>query len=144
MRIGVPKEIKRDEYRVAMLPVGVEELTQAGHQVIIEAGAGLGSGLTDAEYAAVGATIVATGAEVFAQADLIVKVKEPLPAEWPLIRPGQIVFTYFHWREFQERVRAGFLAEAARRQDIVVVDASQEASAVHAEVVAAAERVLSK
>ncbi|ADB16648.1 alanine dehydrogenase [Pirellula staleyi DSM 6068] len=97
MIIGVPREIKRDEYRVAMLPVGVEELTAAGHQVLIEAGAGLGSGLADHEYLEAGAKLVASADEIFAAADLIVKVKEPLAEEWPKIRPGQIVFTYFHF-----------------------------------------------
>jgi alanine dehydrogenase len=97
MIIGVPKEIKLDEYRVAMLPVGVEELTRRGHQVLIEHGAGLGSGIPDADYAANGAELVATSKEIFARADMIVKVKEPMSAEWPLIRAGQIVFTYFHF-----------------------------------------------
>lgn len=97
MIIGVPKEIKLDEYRVAMLPVGVEELTRRGHQVLIEQGAGLGSGIPDADYAANGAEMVATPQEIFARADMIVKVKEPMPAEWPMIRAGQIVFTYFHF-----------------------------------------------
>ena len=97
MIVGVPKETKRDEYRVAMLPVGVEELVRAGHQVLVETGAGLGSGLPDAAYAANGAELVESPAEVFARAEMIVKVKEPLPAEWPLLRPGQIVFTYFHF-----------------------------------------------
>ena len=97
MIVGVPKETKRDEYRVAMLPVGVEELVRAGHRVLIERGAGAGSGLPDNEYEQQGATLVDTPVEVFAQADLIVKVKEPLPPEWPLLRPGQIVFTYFHF-----------------------------------------------
>lgn len=106
MRIGVPKESKRDEYRVAMLPVGVEELTHAGHEVVIESGAGLGSGIADAEYAAEGATIAASAAEVFGQADLIVKVKEPLPAEWPLIRSGQVLFTYFHFAASRELTEA--------------------------------------
>jgi len=95
--VGVPKEIKRDEYRVAMLPVGAEELVRAGHRVLVEAGAGLGSGLPDAAYEKAGAELVATAAEVFGQADMILKVKEPLPPEWPLIRPGQVVFTYFHF-----------------------------------------------
>jgi alanine dehydrogenase len=94
--IGVPKEIKRDEFRVGLLPVGAEELTRAGHTVIIETGAGLGSGLPDDEYVQHGAQIAATPAEVFARADMIVKVKEPQPAEYPLLRRGQIVFTYFH------------------------------------------------
>ncbi len=97
MLIGVPRETKRDEYRVAMLPVGVEELTRAGHQVLIESGAGVGSGIPDAEYAAEGAQIVAMPAEIYSRADLIVKVKEPLPPEYPLIRSGQTLFTYFHF-----------------------------------------------
>jgi alanine dehydrogenase len=95
--VGVPKEIKRDEYRVALLPVGVEELTRAGHQVLVEPGAGIGSGLADELYEAHGATLVTDVGELFARADMIVKVKEPLEAEWPRLRPGQIVFTYFHF-----------------------------------------------
>lgn len=106
MIIGVPREIKRDEYRVAMLPVGVEELTRAGHQVLIETGAGLGSGITDAEYAAEGGTIVPSAAEIYRQAELVVKVKEPLPAEYPLIRPGQTIFTYFHFAASRELTEA--------------------------------------
>jgi alanine dehydrogenase len=102
MLIGVPREIKLDEYRVAMLPVGVEELTQAGHKVLIEAGAGVGSGIPDVEYAAEGAEIVATAAEIFARADLVVKVKEPLPPEYPLIRSEQTLFTYFHFAADRE------------------------------------------
>src|SRR5688572_24995997 len=97
MLIGVPREIKRDEYRVAMLPVGVEELTRAGHQVLIESSAGTGSGIPDHEYAEQGAKIAATAEEIYRQADLIVKVKEPLAAEFPLIRAGQAIFTYFHF-----------------------------------------------
>ncbi len=96
MIVGVPKETKPDEYRVAMLPVGVEELTHAGHPVVVERGAGLGSGLTDQAYAAAGARLVSTAAEVFDAAELIVKVKEPLAAEWPLLRPGKTLFTYLH------------------------------------------------
>ncbi|MFM7056867.1 MAG: alanine dehydrogenase [Planctomycetota bacterium] len=96
MKIGLPKEIKADEYRVAMLPSGVEELTREQHQVFVERGAGLGSGIPDDAYTACGAILVDSPAELFAAADLIVKVKEPLPAEWPLLRPGQIIFTYFH------------------------------------------------
>jgi alanine dehydrogenase len=97
MIVGVPREVKSDEYRVAMLPVGVEELTHAGHTVLIEAGAGQGSGIADAQYEAVGGTIVATAAEIWSGAELVVKVKEPMPSEWPLLRPGQTVFTYFHF-----------------------------------------------
>ena len=97
MIIGVPCEIKSDEYRVAMLPVGVEELTRRGHQVLVEAGAGLGSGLADHDYLQQGCEMVSDAEEIFARADMIVKVKEPQPSEWPLIRTGQIVFTYFHF-----------------------------------------------
>jgi len=105
MRIGVPREVKSDEYRVAMLPVGVEELTRAGHDVLIEVGAGLGSGLTDEMYAQNGARIVATAAEVWATADLIIKVKEPQASEWPHLRPNQLVFTYFHLAASEELTR---------------------------------------
>ncbi|HTL71782.1 MAG TPA: alanine dehydrogenase [bacterium] len=96
MIVGVPKEIKEQEYRVAMLPSGAYQLTKRGHQVVVERGAGAGTGYPDAEYEAAGATLVATHAEVFAQAELIVKVKEPLPAEYALLRPGQLLFTYLH------------------------------------------------
>ncbi|MDV6032585.1 MAG: alanine dehydrogenase [Phycisphaera sp. RhM] len=96
MIIGVPKEVKSDEYRVALLPVGVEELVARGHRVIVESCAGLGSGLPDHDYLRAGAEMVASGAEVFEQADLIVKVKEPQPEEFALIRSGQLLFTYFH------------------------------------------------
>jgi alanine dehydrogenase len=97
MIIGVPKEIKRDEYRVGLLPVGAEELTRAGHQVLVEAGAGLGSGLADHDYLRHGAEMVAGPEEVYGQAEMVVKVKEPQPSEIPLLRKGQIVFTYFHF-----------------------------------------------
>jgi len=97
MRIGVPTEIKSDEYRVSMLPVGVEELTRRGHEVILQSGAGSGSGMLDEVYAEAGARLVETAEEVFADSDLIVKVKEPQPSEFALIRSGQIVFTYFHF-----------------------------------------------
>src|ERR1043165_1244591 len=95
--IGVPSEIKTDEYRVAMIPVGVEELTKAGHKVLIQKGAGQGSGIADEQYSANGAEIVSSAAEVWGRAELIVKVKEPMRAEWPLMRNGQMVFTYFHF-----------------------------------------------
>ncbi len=97
MIVGVPKEIKSDEYRVAMLPVGAEELTIAGHTVLFESGAGLGSGITDAQYSAAGAMIVDSAATIWARAEMIVKVKEPQRVEWPLMRPDQILFTYFHF-----------------------------------------------
>ena len=97
MIVGIPKEVKQDEYRVAMVPAGVEELTRAGHTVLIQTGAGSGSGVSDEQYTSHGAKIVATEGEVWEKADLIVKVKEPLPREWPLMRPRQTVFTYFHF-----------------------------------------------
>ena len=97
MIIGVPAEAKTDEYRIAMLPVGVEELVAAGHKVVVQAGAGLGSGLPDHDYLRAGAEMVASGKDVYEQADLIVKVKEPQPDEYALIRANQIVFTYFHF-----------------------------------------------
>lgn len=102
MIVGVPREIKQDEYRVAMLPVGVEELVRRGHRVLLEAGAGVGSGLPDHDYLAAGAELLAGPAEIFAQADMIVKVKEPQPQEFPLIRRGQILFTYFHFAADRE------------------------------------------
>ena len=105
MLIGVPREVKTDEYRVAMLPVGVEELTRAGHKVLVESAAGMGSGISDEMYATNGATIVATANEVWSAADLIVKVKEPQAAEWPLLRPGQLVFTYFHFAASEDLTR---------------------------------------
>lgn len=96
MIVGVPKEIKVAENRVAIVPAGVEALAKAGHKVIIEKGAGLGSGISDEAYAKVGAEMVATSTEVFKRAEMIMKVKEPLPAEYPLLQEGQLVFTYFH------------------------------------------------
>jgi len=112
----VPKEIKRDEYRVAILPVGVEELVRAGHQVLVEEHAGLGSGLTDPAYQTAGAEIVASAAEVFGRAEMILKVKEPLAAEWPLLRAGQTMFTYFHFaadRELTEAILASGITAVA-------------------------------
>ncbi len=97
MIVGVPQEIKSDEYRVAMVPAGVEELTRAGHRVLIQTGAGAGSGISDELYATNGAEIVGCADEVWKRADLIVKVKEPMAEEWPHMRAGQTVFTYFHF-----------------------------------------------
>ncbi len=104
--VGVPNEIKTHEYRVAMIPVGVEELTRSGHHVLIQAGAGQGSGISDEQYAQHGAEIVPTAEDVWRRAALIVKVKEPLPVEWPLMRPGQVVFTYFHFAADEKLTRA--------------------------------------
>ena len=97
MKIGVPKEIKSDEYRVAIMPVGVETLTRAGHHVSIETHAGMGCGFDDADYVAAGATILPGADELFAASDMIMKVKEPQPAEVAKFKKGQIIFTYFHF-----------------------------------------------
>ena len=96
MLIGVPKEIKAQEFRVGMTPAGVRELTANQHQVLVERHAGAGIGLTDEVYAAAGATIVDSAEQIFAQADLVVKVKEPQPQECRWLRPGQTLFTYLH------------------------------------------------
>ena len=96
MIIGVPKEIKEQEQRVALLPSGTNELSKHGHSVLVEKDAGLGSGYPDQDYVKAGAEIVDQAKEVFARADMIVKVKEPLKAEFPLLRRGQILFTYLH------------------------------------------------
>jgi alanine dehydrogenase len=94
--IGVPKEIKNNEFRVAMTPAGVREFVAHGHQVLVERSAGVGSSFEDGEYAGAGATIVDTAAEVFARAEMITKVKEPQPVEIAMLRPGQILYTYLH------------------------------------------------
>jgi alanine dehydrogenase len=106
MIVGVPKEVKGDEYRVAMIPAGVEELTRAGHQVLIQVGAGLGSGISDDEYARNGAELVPAAADIWKRADMIVKVKEPLSEEWPHMRTGQTVFTYFHFAADEKLTQA--------------------------------------
>jgi alanine dehydrogenase len=102
MRIGVPKEIKTQEFRVGMTPAGVAILTGRGHQVLIEAGAGVGSSIPDDAFVKAGATIVPTREEVWGQADMIVKVKEPIAPEFPLMRKGQLLFTYLHLAAAQE------------------------------------------
>lgn len=106
MIIGVPKEIKREEYRVAVTPVGCAELCAAGHELLVEADAGSGSGFSDNEYRQGGARLVARD-ELFQRGELIVKVKEPLPAEWDLLREGQTLFTYLHLAP--NRALTGFL-----------------------------------
>ncbi|MDR6172455.1 alanine dehydrogenase [Curtobacterium sp. SORGH_AS_0776] len=96
MLIGVPTEVKNNEFRVAGTPAGVAELALHGHEVLVQSGAGDGSSFPDAEYAAAGAAIVPTAAEVWARAEMILKVKEPVAAEYSSIRPGQVLFTYLH------------------------------------------------
>jgi alanine dehydrogenase len=106
MMIGVPKEIKDHEYRVSVTPDGVRALRQAGHEVLLESSAGDGSGYSDDQYRQAGATIVASKADLFRQAALIVKVKEPLLSECPLFRPGQLLFTYLHLASLPELTKA--------------------------------------
>lgn len=96
MRVGIPTEIKNNENRVAITPSGAHELTRRGHEVLIEAGAGLGSAISDADFVAAGAKIVATADEIWQQADMILKVKEPIAAEYERMREGQVLFTYLH------------------------------------------------
>ena len=113
MIIGVPREIKTAEHRVALVPSGVENLVQRGsHSVLIERGAGEGSGFTDDQFSSVGAEIVDTAAEVWARAEMVVKVKEPAESEYPLIQPGQILFTYFHFAADESLTRALVDSEA--------------------------------
>jgi alanine dehydrogenase len=96
MIVGIPKEIKNHEYRVAIVPAGVHSLVDDGHTVLIERSAGEGSGISDAEYVAAGAKICPGAEDIFGDADLVVKVKEPLAEEYPLLREGQVLFTYLH------------------------------------------------
>ncbi len=106
MRIGVPKEIKTNENRVALVPAGVAALVANGHTVRVETGAGLGSGINDEQYQAAGAVIAADAQSVWAESELIVKVKEPIEPEWKLIRPGQVIFTFFHFASSEQLTKA--------------------------------------
>lgn len=96
MRVGIPTETKNNEFRVAITPAGVAELTRRGHEVLIQAGAGEGSAITDADFKAAGAQLVGTADQVWADADLLLKVKEPIAAEYGRLRHGQILFTFLH------------------------------------------------
>jgi len=102
MIIGVPREVKMDEYRIAMLPVGAQLLTKDGHTILIEKDAGLGSGFSNEEYVKAGATIIDFATDLFQRSEMIVKVKEPQPAEITMLRPGQMVFCYFHFASSRE------------------------------------------
>jgi alanine dehydrogenase len=106
MKIGVPKEIKTNENRIALVPAGAETLVGAGHSVLIETGAGLGSGFTDADFADVGVEIAPDADTVWRESEMIMKVKEPIRVEWPRMRRGQLVFTYFHFAADEELTRA--------------------------------------
>jgi alanine dehydrogenase len=106
MKIGVPKEIKTNENRIALVPAGAETLIGAGHSVLVETGAGLGSGFNDEDFTAVGATIAPDADTVWRESEMIMKVKEPIKVEWPRMRRGQLVFTYFHFAADEELTRA--------------------------------------
>lgn len=106
MKIGIPKEIKTNENRIALVPAGAEALVVAGHTVIVETCAGAGSGFSDAQYLAAGAQIASDADAVWAVSDMIVKVKEPIAPEWPRIRSGQVIFTYFHFAASEQLTRA--------------------------------------
>ena len=106
MIIGVPKEIKTNENRVALVPAGAEALAAEGHTVLIEGGAGEGSGFADEQYRGAGGTLVAKVDDLWARAEMILKVKEPIKSEWPRIRKGQVLFTYFHFAADEELTRA--------------------------------------
>jgi len=106
MKIGVPKEIKTNENRIALVPAGAETLIGAGHSVLVETGAGLGSGFSDEDFTAVGATIARDADAVWRESEMIMKVKEPIKVEWPRMRKGQLVFTYFHFAADEELTRA--------------------------------------
>jgi alanine dehydrogenase len=126
MKIGVPKEIKIHEYRVGLVPAGVRELVDAGHQVLVETGAGAGIGFEDAHYQAAGAAIATTAAEVFATADLVVKVKEPQIAECRQLRKGQVLFTYLHLAADPEQTAALLAsnATAIAYETVTAIDGS--------------------
>jgi alanine dehydrogenase len=106
MRIGVPKEIKTNENRIALVPAGAEALVAAGHSVMIEKGGGEGSGFSDSMYTDVGAKIGADAAAVWSQADMIMKVTEPIESEWKHMKRGQVIFTYFHFAADERLTRA--------------------------------------
>src|SRR5512140_3707140 len=106
MIIGVPKEIKTNENRVALVPAGAELLVGAGHTVYLEQGAGLGSGFPDEAYLQAGARLLTTADEGWAKAEMIMKVKEPIAVEWPKMRRGQVIYTYFHFAAAEELTRA--------------------------------------
>ncbi len=112
MKIGVPKEIKNNENRVGLTPAGVFELTKNNHTVYIQNGAGEGSGFFDEDYEAAGAMMLKKAAEVYSVSDMIVKVKEPIAAEYPLIQPNQILFTYFHFASSKELTQAMIASKA--------------------------------
>ena len=122
MLVGVPREIKNHEYRVAITPAGVKEFINHGHKVIVETGAGNGSAISDDAYKAAGAEIVTTAADVWARAEMILKVKEPIAQEYPLMRQGQVLFTYLHLAASKEctdaLIKSGITAIAYETVDV--------------------------
>lgn len=115
MIIGIPREVKDNEFRVAIVPAGVRQLALDGHTVLVEHNAGEGSGITNEEFAAAGAELTDGPADIFARADMIIKVKEPMPEEYAMIREGQIIFTFFHFASSRE------LTEAMRERRAICV-----------------------
>src|SRR6188768_3589104 len=112
MIIGVPKEIKNNENRVALTPAGSQELTKRGHTVLVQTSAGNGSGFSDEDYTKAGATLIAEAAEIFSRAEMIMKVKEPIEQEYKLIRKNQLVFTYFHFASYEPLTKAMLASDA--------------------------------
>jgi alanine dehydrogenase len=115
MIIGVPKEIKNNENRVALTPAGVAEIKKNGHTVYVQASAGVGSGFSDEAYTSAGATILPTIEAVYETAEMIIKVKEPIAQEYNLIRENQLLFTYFHFASSEELTHAMIARKAAWR-----------------------------
>ncbi len=115
MIIGIPREVKDNEFRVAIVPAGVRQLVLDGHTVLVERNAGEGSGITNQEFADAGAELMDSPADIFSRSDMIIKVKEPMPEEYPMIREGQIIFTFFHFASSRE------LTEAMRERKAVCV-----------------------
>ena len=112
MKVGIPKEVKINEKRVSVTPAGAGALALAGHTVFVETGAGLGSGFSDEQYLAAYATIIKEASDVWAQSDMIVKVKEPIESEWKHIKPNQVIFTYFHFAANEQLTRALMASKA--------------------------------
>ena len=119
MIIGIPKEIKNNENRVSLTPSGAKELTKRGHKVYVQATAGANSGFPDKDYVAAGAELLPTIEEVYAKAEMIIKVKEPIEPEYKLIRQGQLVFTYFHFaRQWSKVVRSAALTKPSKHPTV--------------------------
>jgi alanine dehydrogenase len=134
MRIGVTKEIKNHEYRVGLTPGGVSALVRAGHAVMVEANAGAGVGFTDEMYVKAGGHIIATAAEIFSGAEMIVKVKEPQPVEYRQLRSGQILFTYLHLAPDPEQTKGLIASDCVAIAYETVTDDHGRPAAAQADV----------